>query len=84
MLMGEEDIPEGGHYRAFARWYKIANYAAVETDAVETTKVRMTLIGPTTPSCWTTDDKPVKALFFPGAIGVYSGTVNINPETANF
>lgn len=76
MLMGEEDIPEGGHYRAFARWYKIANYAVVETNGGEPTKVRMTLIGPTTPSYWATGAKPVKALFFPGAIGVYSGTAN--------
>lgn len=76
MLMGEEDIPENGHYRAFARWYKIANYAAVETDGGEPTQVRLTLIGPTTPSYWATGAKAVKALFFPGAIGVYSGTAN--------
>lgn len=94
MLTGREDIPVADEnapgvkrFRAFARWYKIANYAVVETDAAgypET--LRLTLVGPNTPKCWTptfdaagnkvADGFPVTATIFPGAIGVYSGTAN--------
>ncbi len=87
LLTGREDIPTNGNFRAFARWYKIANYGVVETDAVGVpTALRLTLVGPNTPKCWTptfdaagnkiADGLPVTATIFPGAIGVYSGTAN--------
>ncbi len=87
LLTGREDIPTNGAFRAFARWYKIANYGVVETDASGfPTALRLTLVGPNTPKCWTptfdaagnkvADGLPVTATIFPGAIGVYSGTAN--------
>ena len=77
MLTGREDIPTNGNFRAFARWYKIANYAVSETDATGfPTELRLTLVGPTTPTCWTSGSQPITATIFPGAIGVYSGTAN--------
>ena len=87
LLTGREDIPTNGNFRAFARWYKIANYGVVETDASGIpTALRLTLVGPNTPKCWTptfdaagnkvADGLPVTATIFPGAIGVYSGTAN--------
>ncbi|MBR4832863.1 MAG: prepilin-type N-terminal cleavage/methylation domain-containing protein [Thermoguttaceae bacterium] len=87
MLAGREDVPTNGNFRAFARWYKIANYGVSETDAVgNPTKLRLTLVGPNAPTCWTptfdaagnklADGLPVTATIFPGAIGVYSGTAN--------
>lgn len=87
LLTGREDIPTNGNFRAFARWYKIANYGVVATDASGfPTALRLTLVGPNTPKCWTptfdaagnkvADGLPVTATIFPGAIGVYSGTAN--------
>ncbi|MBP3531816.1 MAG: hypothetical protein J6K25_11655 [Thermoguttaceae bacterium] len=88
LLTGREDIPTNGNFRAFARWYKIANYGVVDTDASGfPTELRLTLVGPNTPKCWTptfnpttgekvADGLPVTATIFPGAIGVYSGTAN--------
>ena len=87
LLTGREDIPTNGNFRAFARWYKIANYGVVETDASGIpTALRLTLVGPNTPKCWTptfdaagnkvANGLPVTATIFPGAIGVYSGTAN--------
>ncbi len=87
LLTGREDIPTNGNFRAFARWYKIANYGVVATDATGfPTALRLTLVGPNTPKCWTptfdaagnkvADGLPVTATIFPGAIGVYSGTAN--------
>lgn len=92
LLTGREDIPTNGNFRAFARWYKIANYGVVATDATGLpSELRLTLVGPNTPKCWTptfdaagnkvADGQPITATIFPGAIGVYSGTVNIDPET---
>ena len=86
-LTGREDVPTNGNFRAFARWYKIANYGVVETDASGTpTALRLTLVGPNTPKCWTptfdaagnavSPGQPITATIFPGAIGVYSGTAN--------
>jgi len=87
LLTGREDLPTNGNFRAFARWYKIANYGVVATDATGfPTALRLTLVGPNTPKCWTptfdaagnkvADGLPVTATIFPGAIGVYSGTAN--------
>ncbi len=87
LLTGREDIPTNGNFRAFARWYRIANYGVVDTDASGfPTALRLTLVGPNTPKCWTptfdaagnkvADGLPVTATIFPGAIGVYSGTAN--------
>ncbi|MBQ9799795.1 MAG: hypothetical protein IJO40_07625 [Thermoguttaceae bacterium] len=87
LLTGREDIPTNGNFRAFARWYRIANYGVVDTDASGIpTALRLTLVGPNTPKCWTptfdatgnkvADGLPVTATIFPGAIGVYSGTAN--------
>ncbi|MBR2005090.1 MAG: hypothetical protein IKK39_07565 [Thermoguttaceae bacterium] len=85
LLTGREDIPTNGNFRAFARWYKIANYGVVETDAAGfPTELRLTLVGPNTPTCWASTGQPITATIFPGAIGVYSGTVNIDPETNGF
>ena len=86
-LTGREDIPTNGNFRAFARWYKIANYGVSETDAAGIpTELRLTLVGPNTPTCWTptfdaagnqvADGQPITATIFPGAIGVYSGTAS--------
>ena len=76
MLTGREDIPTNGNFRAFARWYKIANYGVSETDAAGIpTELRLTLVGPDTPTNWT-NGAPITAIIFPGAIGVYSGTAN--------
>lgn len=87
LLTGREDIPTNGNFRAFARWYKIANYGVVATDATGLpSELRLTLVGPNTPKCWTptfdaagnkvADGQPITATIFPGAIGVYSGTAN--------
>ncbi len=87
LLTGREDIPTNGNFRAFARWYRIANYGVVDTDASGIpTALRLTLVGPNAPKCWTptfdatgnkvADGLPVTATIFPGAIGVYSGTAN--------
>ena len=77
LLTGREDIPTNGNFRAFARWYRIANYGVSETDASGLpTELRLTLVGPNTPTCWTAASQPITATFFPGAIGVYSGTAN--------
>lgn len=76
--------PEDGGNRAFARWYKIANYGVSVTDSTGfPTKLRLTLIGPNTPTCWASGAQ-ITATIFPGAIGVYSGTVNVDPETDAF
>lgn len=73
MLMGDDDIPLDGNYRKFARWYKIANYSVVaKDDAGDPLTVRASLIGPDTPNRWS--GSTVSGLFFPGAVGVYSGT----------
>lgn len=74
MLTGHEDIPTNGNFRAFARWYKIANYGVVEEDGFPA-ELRLTLVGPDTPTNWT-NGAPITAIIFPGAIGVYSGTTN--------
>ncbi len=68
MLMGNEDVPIDGHFRKFARWYRIANYS------VDDGKIRMSLIGPNTPTLWA--GKTVSGIFFPGVVGVYSGSTS--------
>ena len=75
MLFGQEDLPEDGNYRAFAKWYQIANYSVVERDDDGAPKtLRMNLVGENTPKSWTNGSLKISALFFPGVIGVYSGT----------
>ncbi len=82
MLAGPDDYkkPSGRgqlvwEFPTKARWYRIANYANVDDK-----HVRLTLIGPDTPVCWTSAKEEgivrqnVTAIFYPGAIGVYSGS----------
>jgi len=78
MLFGEDDIPEDGNYRAVAKWYQIANYTVVEKDAngVPTT-VRLNVVGDNTPKDWANGGKKISVLFFPGVVGVYSGTTTL-------
>ncbi len=76
LLTGQEDVPTNGNFRAFARWYKIANYGVVETLNGVPLKLRLTLVGPNTPAYWASNGRPITATIFPGAIGVYSGTAN--------
>lgn len=74
LLTGNEDMPTNGDYRAFARWYRIANYGVTGTDADGSpTTLRLTLVGPNAPTRWAS--QTVTATIFPGAIGVYSGSV---------
>jgi prepilin-type N-terminal cleavage/methylation domain-containing protein len=88
LLSGREDVPTNGNFRAFARWYKIANYGVSATDANGVpTELRLTLVGPNAPTCWSptfnaagavvSSGQPITATIFPGAIGVYSGTANL-------
>ena len=73
MLMGNDDIPVDGNLRVFARWYKIANYSVVaKDDAGDPLTIRASLIGPDTPNRWS--GSTVSGLFFPGVVGVYSGS----------
>jgi prepilin-type N-terminal cleavage/methylation domain-containing protein len=75
MLMGPgpDDIPRDGDTPMFARWYQIANYSV---DAVNNPPeyVKMSLIGPDTPRGW--GGATVSGVFFPGVIGVYSGSTS--------
>lgn len=74
LLTGNEDMPTNGDYRAFARWYRIANYGVTGTDADGSpTTLRLTLVGPNAPTRWAS--QTITATIFPGAIGVYSGSV---------
>lgn len=52
-------------------WYRIANFANVTKE-----RVRLSLIGADTPKNWTNDGTLVTAILYPGAIGVYSGSVD--------
>lgn len=72
-LMGPDDIPRDGDTPMFARWYQIANYSV---DAVNNPPeyVKMSLIGPDTPRGW--GGATVSGVFFPGVIGVYSGSTS--------
>ncbi len=85
MLIGREDLPSVASdgslgYRAFAKWYRIANYAVVDDVAGKPAILRLSLIGPNTPRSWTANNGvtgaavPVTALFFPGVVGVYSSS----------
>ena len=62
-----------GVYPRFAHWYKIANFANVDDDTI-----RLTLIGENTPVCWAGKAKPITALFYPGAVGVFCGSTTSN------
>lgn len=77
MLMGPEDFPTDGDIRMFARWYQIANYS-VDADNNPPEYVKMNLIGHDTPRGWSRANVPtpadVSCVFFPGVIGVYSGS----------
>lgn len=86
MLIGYDDFPEDGSRRAFAKWYRIANYAVVDTNDGTANgvpaKLRLSLIGANAPRVWTAGNNitadgsalPVTALFFPGVVGVYSSS----------
>lgn len=76
MLAGPDDFPKassasptGSVFPTVARWYKIANFANVDDD-----HVRLTLIGANTPANWADGGATVTAIFYPGVIGVYSGS----------
>lgn len=76
MLAGPDDFPKassasptGSVFPTVARWYKIANFANVDDD-----HVRLTLIGANTPANWADGGAAVTAIFYPGVIGVYSGS----------
>ena len=77
MIAGNDDYRDSGTY-VFARWYKIANWANID----ETT-IRLDVIGPNMPENWMPKehenwegmDYRLTALFYPGVIGVYSGSV---------
>ena len=73
MLTGLDDFSKAGSagavYPTVARWYKIANFANVDDD-----HVRLTLVGANTPASWANGGTTVTAVFYPGAIGVYSGS----------
>lgn len=69
MIAGNDDYRDSGTY-VFARWYKIATWASID----ETT-VRLDVIGPNMPENWQGMDYGLTALFYPGVIGVYSGSV---------
>ena len=72
MLVGPSDFPKDGGVPTFAHWYKIANFSQKEG----TDLVRLTLIGRDTPKTWGGGNVAVSAVFYPGAIGVYSGSVD--------
>ena len=72
MLMGPEDVWGDGGVRMFARWYQIANYSV--DDKKNPQIVKMSLIGPDTPRGW--GGATVSGVFFPGVIGVYSGSTS--------
>ncbi len=77
-LMGMDDVPVDGNYPYFCHWYRIANYSVVDENSNgDPLKIRVSLIGPNTPSSWTLgggNANTVRALFFPGVVGVYSGS----------
>lgn len=71
MLWGQDrDRLVDGDYPTFARWYKIANYSVDD----ENNTLRLTLIGPDTPKTWAGGYTSIAAIFYPGAVGVYSDT----------
>jgi hypothetical protein len=72
MLVGPSDFPKDGGVPTFAHWYKIANFSQKDG----TDLVRLTLIGRDTPKSWGGGNEAVSAVFYPGAIGVYSGSVD--------
>ncbi|MBP5620704.1 MAG: prepilin-type N-terminal cleavage/methylation domain-containing protein [Thermoguttaceae bacterium] len=72
MLMGREDVPVDGNYRMFARWYRIANYSVDDEDNPR--YIRASLVGPDTPTTWS--GASVSGAFFPGVVGVYSGSTS--------
>lgn len=78
MLTGVDDIPVDGVFPNFSRWYKIANYSVIgEDDNGDPLTLRLSLIGPDTPASWINgagNAGTIKALFFPGVVGVYSGS----------
>ena len=77
MLMGKEDFPLDARTRYFARWYRIANYSVVSKDNDGSPlTIRASLIGPDTPFYWS--NLTVSGLFFPGVVGVYSGSTNFS------
>lgn len=74
LLAGPDDYPKADSfdnavYPTKACWYKIANFANVDNETI-----RLTLIGPNTPSGWTFEGARITAVFYPGVIGVYSGS----------
>lgn len=69
MIAGNDDYRDSGTY-VFARWYKIANWANIDEDTI-----RLDLIGPNMPENWQGMNYGLTALFYPGVIGVYSGSV---------
>ena len=71
MLTGRNsDRLEDGAFPTFTRWYKIANYSVDD----ENNTLRLTLIGSDTPKTWAGGNTPIAAVFYPGAVGVYSDT----------
>lgn len=73
MLMGQNnDRLLDGAFPTFARWYKIANYSIERSGNGDL--LHMTLIGPDTPKTWANGNTPIAAIFYPGAVGVYSDT----------
>ncbi len=69
MIAGNDDYRDSGTY-VFARWYKIANWANIDVKTI-----RLDLIGPNMPENWQGMEYGLTALFYPGVIGVYSGSV---------
>ncbi len=86
LLVGPDDAPVyrlAGSSQTVARWYKIANFSFTGDSGDEPNRyVRLSLIGEDTPKNWSEGGK-VTAIFYPGVIGVYSGTVPFI-ETGNF
>ena len=77
-LTGPDDVPTDGVLPNFTRWYRIANYSVADADASGApTAIRVTLIGPDVPRSWLengSNSGTVRAIFFPGAVSVFSGT----------
>ena len=76
LLAGPDDYPKAVSFDkdkavrpTKACWYKIANFANVDNETI-----RLTLIGPNTPIGWTFEGARITAVFYPGVIGVYSGS----------
>ena len=75
MLCCQDDV-HLPNAKTFAKWYKIASYSVEENDFGVPIAIRATLVGPSLPIhrdlAGNVVAAPITALFFPGAIGVYS------------